>query len=78
MLSIAALFCLPAAFSQGANSHVPTLEENATKPNILWIYIEDTNAWMSCYGDTVAKTPNIDQLAKEGVRFDRAYMPSGV
>lgn len=77
-LFLGALICLPNAFSQGANSHVPTPEENASKPNILWIYIEDTNAWMSCYGDRVAETSNIDQLASEGIRFDRAYMTSGV
>jgi len=60
------------------NSHVPHPKESPSQPNILWIYIEDTNDWMSCYGDTVIKTPNIDQLASEGIRFDRAYMTSGV
>ena len=60
------------------NSHMPHPKESPSQPNILWIYIEDTNDWMSCYGDTVIKTPNIDQLASEGIRFDRAYMPSGV
>lgn len=60
------------------NSHVPHPKESPSQPNILWIYIEDTNNWMSCYGDTVIETPNIDQLASEGIRFDRAYMPSGV
>ena len=66
------------AFAQGDNSHVPIIKEGPDQPNILWIYIEDTNAWMSCYGDTVVETPHIDQLAAEGVRFDRAYMTSGV
>lgn len=47
-------------------------------PNILWIYIEDTNDWMSCYGDDLIETPNFDTLADRGVRFDRFYMPAGV
>ena len=57
----------------------PKLTVDAEKhPNILWVYLEDTNAWMSCYGDDVIETPNIDALAERGVRFDRAYMPAGV
>ncbi|MDG1723938.1 MAG: sulfatase-like hydrolase/transferase, partial [Flavobacteriaceae bacterium] len=52
----------------------------AQKPNILWIYAEDTSPWMGCYGDkTNAKaTPNIDSIAAAGVRFDRAYVPAPV
>lgn len=73
----AALFSTQTS-AQGDNSHTPIVNESPDQPNILWIYIEDTNAWMSCYGDTVVETPNIDQLASEGVRFDRAYMTSGV
>jgi len=60
------------------NSHLPKVIEGPDQPNILWVYVEDTNAWMSCYGDTLIETPNIDLLAKNGVRFDRAYMTSGV
>ena len=65
-------------FSQAYVSHSPVLKVSAETPNILWIYLEDTNAWMSCYGDTVIQTPNIDALAARGVRFDRAYMPAPV
>lgn len=60
------------------NSHSPAPKTSEGAPNILWIYVEDTNPWMSCYGDEVVQTPNIDQLAAEGVRFNRAYMTSGV
>ncbi|MFH5886428.1 sulfatase [Halalkalibaculum sp. DA3122] len=60
------------------NSHTPQPKAGPDQPNILWVYLEDTNAWMSAYGDTVIKTPNIDELASRGVRFDRAYMTSGV
>jgi len=48
------------------------------RPNIVWIFVEDMNGWMGCYGDDTVPTPNIDRLAARGVRFDRAYMPAGV
>jgi N-sulfoglucosamine sulfohydrolase len=50
----------------------------ADRPNIVWIFAEDMNDWMGCYGDNTVPTPNIDQLAANGMRFDRAYMPAGV
>jgi arylsulfatase A-like enzyme len=51
---------------------------SADRPNIVWIFAEDMNDWMGCYGDDTVPTPNIDALAKNGTRFDRAYMPAGV
>ena len=49
-----------------------------TKPNVLWIYLEDVSRWFSCYGDKLQETPNIDRLAKMGTRYDRFYTPAGV
>lgn len=44
------------------------------KPNMLWITIEDTSPqFIGCYGNRDARTPVIDQLAKEGVRFTNAF-----
>jgi arylsulfatase A-like enzyme len=44
------------------------------KPNILWITFEDTSPqFIGCYGNKDAKTPVIDRLAKEGVRFTNAF-----
>jgi len=48
------------------------------KPNIIWIFVEDMNDWMGCYGDHTVPTPNIDKLAERGIRFNRAYMTAGV
>ncbi|MFW6277553.1 MAG: sulfatase [Prolixibacteraceae bacterium] len=48
------------------------------KPNILWLTCEDINPIIGCYGDPVVQTPNIDQLAAEGVRFTNVYSVSGV
>ncbi|MEM9159834.1 MAG: sulfatase [Verrucomicrobiota bacterium] len=50
------------------------------KPNILWIFAEDTSPWMGCYGHEVneGQTPNIDSLASQGALFTRAYVPAPV
>ncbi len=44
------------------------------KPNILWIFSDQHRAQaLSCYGDENINTPNLDRLAREGARFQRAY-----
>lgn len=44
------------------------------KMNILFIGVEDWNAEaIGCYGNALAKTPHVDQLASRGIRFNRAY-----
>jgi arylsulfatase A-like enzyme len=44
-----------------------------TKPNVLFVISDDLDCRIGCYGDPVAKTPNLDRLARMGVRFDKAY-----
>jgi len=44
-----------------------------TKPNVLFIVIDDMRDWTGYSGDAQAKTPNLDRLAKSGVAFTRAY-----
>lgn len=50
---------------------------SADKPNIVVIYTDDLGYGdVSCYGDGKLKTPNIDKLASEGVRFTTGYCTS--
>lgn len=48
------------------------------RPNVLWISIEDTSPRFGCYGDKVARTPNIDRLAAGGCRYPNAFSTAGV
>ncbi len=47
-------------------------------PNILVIMAEDMSARVGAFGDTVAVTPNLDQLAGEGTRYPNTFTTAGV
>lgn len=48
--------------------------EPVKRPNFL-ILMSDNHSWnhLGCYGDPVLKTPNIDRMAEQGIRFTNAY-----
>ena len=50
----------------------------ADRPNILWLSAEDISPHIGCFGDPHAITPQLDQLATEGVRYTRAFTTAGV
>lgn len=54
-------------------------EENFTPPNIIFIMTDDhaTQA-LSCYGSKINETPNLDRIAENGIRFDRAYCTNSI
>ena len=49
------------------------------KPNIV-IIVSDDHAYqtISAYGSKLMETPNIDRIANEGVRFDKAYVTNSI
>lgn len=55
------------------------LAQQPSKPNIIIIYADDLG-WnqLSSYGNTKIKTPNIDALAAQGVRFTQAYATAAI
>ncbi|MCS7236786.1 MAG: sulfatase [Thermoguttaceae bacterium] len=48
------------------------------RPNILLICVDDLKPALGCYGDRLAKTPNIDRLAARGIRFELAFCNQAV
>ena len=60
-----AFFLLALALSAGAA---------ASQPNFVFILVDDMGVTdLGCYGSKFYETPNIDRLAKEGMRFTQAY-----
>jgi len=49
------------------------------RPNIVFLFADDqTTSALGCYGNTIVKSPNIDRLAKEGVRFQNAFVSHSI
>ena len=50
------------------------IQGKESKPNVVIIFIDDQEYYdLGCYGVTEVKTPRIDQLASEGIRFTDYY-----
>ena len=48
------------------------------RPNVLWVSFEDCSPRFGCYGDPVARTPNLDRLAAEGALWTKAFTTAPV
>lgn len=60
----------------GAAGCAPAARE--TRPNVLFIAVDDLRPELGAYGNSIVKTPNIDRLAASGVTFMRAYVQQAV
>jgi arylsulfatase A-like enzyme len=70
--SLVASLCIAVlSFFQVGELHAA---EKAAKPNIIFIMADDLGyGELGCYGQEKIKTPNLDRMAREGVRFTRFY-----
>jgi arylsulfatase A-like enzyme len=53
-------------------------QKKNSKPNILFIAVDDLKPLLGCYGNTLVKTPNIDRLAKISTVFNRNYCQQAI
>jgi uncharacterized sulfatase len=55
--------------------HIPAhaAEAPSKRLNVLFIAVDDMNTDLACYGSPIVKSPSIDRLASQGVRFEHAY-----
>ena len=57
---------------------VPTFAAADDRPNVVWIVSDDLSPELSCYGYPGVATPNLDRLAEEGTRFNKAFSTAPV
>lgn len=61
------------------NSMTESGRRSSDRPNILWITGEGVPlSVLSCYGSRLMSTPNIDRIAKEGMRFDNSFVTNAL
>lgn len=48
----------------------------SSRPNVLFLVMDDAGLDMSAYGSSYVKTPNFDKIAQNGVLFEKAYTPN--
>ena len=68
-----ACLAIPVAIATFAEGLETASADEAAGPNILWIIAEDLSPDVGCFGQPIVKTPQIDRLAQEGVRFTRVH-----
>jgi len=69
------LLCLLGALASPDNATAEKPQSGqAARLNIVWILGEDASPHLGCYGETLIKTPHLDQLAAEGIRFENAFV----
>lgn len=54
------------------------LKAEQSRPNIIWVIVEDMSHNFGYNGETLIQTPHVDKLAEEGVVFERAYVTGPV
>ena len=72
----AAALAIPGCWDAG---RLKTAQAGRERPNIIFIMADDHAAHaLSCYGSRINKTPNLDRLAAQGMRFENCFCTNGI
>ena len=75
-MALSILFLLALASTAAAQTQQPV--QPPMRPNILWLSNEDMSPRLGAYGDRIARTPALDQLARESIRYTKAFTTAPV
>ena len=53
-------------------------QKEVKRPNIIWLMAEDMSIDLECYGMEAVKTPNLNKMAAEGVRYDNCFVTNPI
>lgn len=65
-------------FAASCQSQSEHASASQARPNIVFLLVEDLSPRIGAFGDALARTPNLDQMAREGVRYTSVYTAAGV
>ncbi|UZO82219.1 sulfatase [Aquimarina sp. ERC-38] len=83
---IASLYCISLLSCGQQKKEIAQIEKVQTaeaveilkKPNIIWLMAEDISTDIECYGMQAVKTPNLNRMAENGVRFENAFVTNPI
>ena len=68
------LICFALSFFSACKTNSHSKKLSHEKPNIIFIMADDMGyGEAGCYGQEIIKTPNIDKIAAEGMKFTQFY-----
>lgn len=73
------VICLAGTCAGAVSAPAPAMPDKMPKPNVVFVLADDLGYGdLACYGNPIVHSPNIDLLARQGIRFSQAYAPSPV
>ncbi|TGV01869.1 sulfatase-like hydrolase/transferase [Flavivirga rizhaonensis] len=72
------IICFVVSCKNDKKSDLSEIKEEKQRPNIIWLMAEDISTDLECYGMPNVKTPNLNKMAAQGIRFDNAFVTNPI